>query len=239
MDVICHYTTRTRPCAYLPNMAARMEHEAVSMIAPSEYLALLEAGWRRFGRTLFRPTCSACSECRSLRVDVQRFQPTRSMKRVHQKNQGKIDLTIVEAQGAPKPEVLDLYNRYHREQHRLRAWEDHDEDPPEVFQEAFLENPLPTEQWEYRLEGRLVGVGYVDVLPEALSAIYFVYDHESLDRSPGTWNILRLLERAKDQRCRHVYLGYFVEECRSLSYKQRFRPNEIFRPDGAWHPFRS
>ena len=45
-------------------------------LSPRRYEGLLERGWRRFGRTLFRPTCRRCSECRSIRIDLRNFQPT-------------------------------------------------------------------------------------------------------------------------------------------------------------------
>ena len=30
----------------------------------------------------------------------------------------------------------------------------------------------------------------------------------------------------------HLYLGYFVEGCRSLEYKARFKPNLVLHADG-------
>ena len=216
-----------------------MEYEIVRSIQPEEYLERLQNGWRRFGRTLFRTRCSSCSECKSLRVRVPDFRPDRSMKRVRARNQETIALEIREAEGFPDPEVLDLYDRYHQEQTRIRGWPSHEEDCEHEFRDSFLENPVPTEEWRYREvdSGRLIGVGYVDVLPGATSAIYFFYDHGAIDRSPGTWNILSLLNRAAKQGLDHVYLGYFVSGCRSLSYKERFRPNEILHADGRWLPF--
>jgi arginine-tRNA-protein transferase len=216
-----------------------MEYEVVRSMEPPEYLDRLRAGWRRFGRTLFRPRCRSCSECRSLRVEVASFRPDRGMRRVQSRNLGTVELTIRDAVGLPDPEVLDLYDRYHQEQSRRRGWPSHEPDAPDEFQESFLDNPFPTEEWQYRLSGRLIGVGYVDALPGASSAIYFFYDHGELGRSPGTWNILRLISRAAEQGLGHVYLGYFVEGCRSLSYKMRFAPNEILGMDGEWLPSRA
>ena len=83
----------------------------------------------------------------------------------------------------------------------------------------------------------MVGVGYVDVLPEGMSAIYFYYDPVERDRSLGTFNVLSVLRAAADRGLPHVYLGYYVEGCRSLEYKGRFRPNEVLGPDGEWETF--
>jgi len=36
-----------------------------------------------------------------------------------------------------------------------------------------------------------------------------------------------MIQIAKQRKLAHVYLGYYVDQCRSLEYKARFRPNEI------------
>ena len=63
---------------------------------------------------------------------------------------------------------------------------------------------------------RLVGVGYVDALPQGLSAIYFFYEPDERGRSLGTYNVLRILAGAATRQLPHVYLGYYVAGCRSL-----------------------
>jgi arginine-tRNA-protein transferase len=82
-------------------------------------------------------------------------------------------------------------------------------------------------------------VGYVDVVPEGLSAIYFFYDPDERERSLGTYNVIAILREAAARKIPYVYLGYYVEGCRSLEYKARFRPNEVIHPDGRWRLFRS
>ena len=78
----------------------------------------------------------------------------------------------------------------------------------------------------------------MDDLPTGLSAIYFFYDPAERQRSPGTWNVLSLLDHAARRRPSHVYLGYYVAGCRSMEYKARFVPNQVLEADGAWHDFR-
>jgi leucyl-tRNA---protein transferase len=135
-------------------------------------------------------------------------------------------------------EKLALYDRFHEFQADDKGWPDHGPKEPADYAESFVDNPFPTEEWSYYLDGRLIGVGYVDVLPRAMSAIYFFYDPDERRRSLGTFNVLRVIERAAVRGVPHVYLGYYVEGCRSLEYKDRFRPNEVLTPDGKWVPFR-
>jgi len=97
-------------------------------------------------------------------------------------------------------------------------------------------NPFPTEEWSYWVDSKLVGVGYVDALPEGLSAIYYFHEPAEHSRSLGTFNVLKIIEAARQRGLPHVYLGYYVEGCRSLQYKARFRPNEIIL-NGRWTPF--
>jgi arginyl-tRNA--protein-N-Asp/Glu arginylyltransferase len=218
-------------CEYLPGRVSQHYYEVVSEMTRDEYLSRMKQGWRRFGYSLFRPMCPACRMCQSLRVPVETFRPDRSQRRAWKAND--CDVRIAIAPPARSAEKIALYAEFHRYQHVAKGWP-----APEGGQlESFVENPFATEEWCYYLGDRLVGVGYVDVLRDGLSAIYFYYDPEERDRSLGTFNVLSVLEAARVLQLPHVYLGYYVEGCRSLEYKARFRPNEVLGADGTWRPF--
>ena len=89
------------------------------------------------------------------------------------------------------------------------------------------------------MNGRLVGIGYVDALSEGLSAIYFFYDPDERHRSLGTFNVLTILDHARRLGIPYLYLGYFVEGCQSLEYKANFKPNQVIGPEGMWRDFRT
>ena len=219
------------PCEYLPHKTARLEYEQVERMTAAEYLERMETGWRRFGHLLFRPACRSCRMCQSLRVPVAEFRPRRTQRRVWNGNVAAVRVAI----GPPSttPAKRDLYRRFHEYQHAAKGWTLPESDGLQIF----VDNPFPTEEWCFHVDGRLVAVGYVDVLPEGLSAIYFFYDPAERDRSLGTYNVLAIIDAARQRRLPWVYLGYYVEGCRSVEYKARFRPNEVLRPDGAWTPF--
>jgi arginine-tRNA-protein transferase len=213
-----------------------MEYEQFARISAEEYAARMLGGWRRFGRSLFRPRCTACNACRPIRVDVRRFSPNRSQRRTRAKNERDVALTI----GPPRLERdgLELYHRFHAYQAAAKGWPSHEGHDARSFAESFLDNPFPTEQWRYTLDGRLIGLGFVDVLPPiGLSAIYFVHEPAERSRSLGTWNILRLIEETARRKLPHLYLGYYVAECRSMAYKAAFRPSEVRHANGDWRPF--
>src|SRR5688500_12980874 len=78
----------------LPEQLWQLEYEYVGALSAAEYMERMRAGWRRFGGTLFRPRCSACQACQSLRVVVEKFRPNRSQRRTRQANQGVLELRI-------------------------------------------------------------------------------------------------------------------------------------------------
>jgi arginine-tRNA-protein transferase len=234
MNSLARWLAPEHACGYLPDRLARLEYERVTVLDPAGYGSRLLQGWRRFGRALFRPRCRACTECRALRVDVDRFRPNRSQRRACRANERSIRLKI----GKPRcmADTLALYERYHRSQASLKGWPEIDIDEQE-YRDAFVDNPFRTEEWRFELDGELVGVGYVDDLPIALSAIYFFHAPEHRHRSLGTWNILRLISAARDRGLPHLYLGYYVASCPSLAYKARFAPNQVLGLDGNWRDF--
>jgi leucyl-tRNA---protein transferase len=237
METLAHYITPPSPCGYLPEQNWRLEYEHVVTLSPQEYMQRLLQGWRRFGTSLFRPRCQSCTACQSLRVLVERFRPDRSQRRCRRANEEDIELRI----GPPSVtrSKLALYDRYHAFQAGTKGWPAHPAKDAYAYASSFVDNPFPTEEWCYYLADRLVGVGYVDDLPGGLSAIYFFYDPDERARALGTWNVLRILEQAASRGIPHVYLGYYVADCPSMTYKSCFTPNQILGLDGQWHDFRT
>lgn len=236
METLYQFVSPPSSCGYLPDQLWSLEYEMVAELTPAEYQARLEAGWRRFGTMLFHPRCPSCTACQSLRVLVDRFRPNRSQQRAIKSNIHEVESVIAAPSVSRKK--LDLYDRYHAFQSLNKGWTEHAAKDAESFCSSFVNNPFPTEEWSYYVAGKLIGVGYVDLLPASMSAIYFFYDPEVRERSLGTWNVLTLLAEARARRLPHLYLGYYVADCPSLAYKARFAPNEVLGADGRWHRFR-
>ncbi len=247
MESLFRYVAEPSPCGYLPEQVWSLEYEYVSAMSPAEYLQRMIEGWRRFGNMLFRPACAGCRACRAVRVRADAFHPDRSQRRMRKANSGVIELRIGE------PEVTDaklqLYDRYHAYQTETKGWPEHPPKEAGSYADSFVIHPFDVEEWCYYLDDRLVGVGYVDYLPdkpagmtrqsaEGLSGIYFFYDPDERQRSLGTWNVLCMIEEARRRGLPYVYLGYYVAGCRSMEYKPRFVPNEVRGEDGVWRAFR-
>lgn len=89
---------------------------------------------------------------------------------------------------------------------------------------------------------RLVGLGLVDAVPDALSAVTFFWDPERAPSSLGVAHVVMLVEQAAASGLHAVYLGYRVSECASLAYKARYVPHELLegrpadRDAPVWRP---
>lgn len=236
MQTLFTFATPPSRCGYLPDRVWSLRYDIVGTLTAAEYGDRLRAGWRRFGHSLFRPACPSCTACQSIRVVVDRFRPSRTQARVLKKNAGEVRLTVTTP--SVSPEKLDLYDRFHAFQAGFKDWPDRDPETAEDYADSFLDNPFPTEEWQYHVDDRLVGVGYVDAVSDGLSAIYFYHDPDFRERSLGVWNVLGVIRAAADRRLPYVYLGFHVAGCRSLEYKAAYQPNEVLDTStGQWVPF--
>jgi arginine-tRNA-protein transferase len=69
-------------------------------------------------------------------------------------------------------------------------------------------------------------VALTDMLADGLSMVYSFYDPALAERSLGTFLILDHLRRAHRLALPHLYLGYWVDGSRKMTYKARFLPQE-------------
>lgn len=220
-------------------MTAKTDYRLIETCPADAYQEMLQRGWRRFGCTFFRPICAGCRECRSLRIDPDRFVPSRSMRRTWRKNQ---DLRVLLQPASLSAAHLDLYGRYHEDMAKRRSWTEKPISPGSYFQ-TFVEGKSTFGFELLYLQGeRLLGVALVDLLPDSLSAVYCYYAPEERSRGIGVFSVLMQIELARRRGISHVYLGYWIEDNASMRYKSRYRPHEILvgRPgleeEPEWRP---
>lgn len=83
----------------------------------------------------------------------------------------------------------------------------------------------------YRLDGKLVAVGVLDLLPEAVSAVYFMY-HESIHKhQPGKLGALREIALAMEGGYRYWWAGYYIHSCPKMRYKIDYHPQYVLDPE--------
>ncbi len=227
-----------RPCSYLPDRSASLDHRLMLQVSPADLEELLVRGWRRFGPAYFRAACAACSECVSLRIPVEGFTPRASQLRAARRcRRFRISLGVPEVDD----ERLALYRAWHAGREAARDWP-----PSELDRETYgLQFCFPHpagRELTFRDGDELVAVGLCDVTPHALSLIYFFYHPDIAHLSPGVANVVTSVEKARELGLSHVYLGYRVLGCPSMRYKAGFGPHELLEgrpgPDEAprWVP---
>ncbi|KAK8025134.1 arginine-tRNA-protein transferase [Apiospora arundinis] len=83
----------------------------------------------------------------------------------------------------------------------------------------------------YRLDGKLVAIGVLDLLPDCVSAVYFLY-HESIHKwQPGKLGALREIALATENGYRWWYPGYYIHTCPKMKYKMDYTPQFLLDPD--------
>ncbi|CAK7566473.1 MAG: Arginyl-tRNA--protein transferase 1 [Sporothrix epigloea] len=83
----------------------------------------------------------------------------------------------------------------------------------------------------YRLDGRLVAIGVLDLLPDCVSSVYFFY-HESIHTySPGKVSAMREIALAREFGYRWWYSGYYIHGCPKMRYKLDFSPQYVLDPE--------
>ncbi|KAH0907862.1 hypothetical protein HID58_039689 [Brassica napus] len=96
---------------------------------------------------------------------------------------------------------------------------------------------------QYRVDGRLVAVGVVDILPKCLSSVYLFWDPDYAFLSLGKYSAIQEINWVRENQARcpsleYYYLGYYIHSCSKMRYKAAYRPSELLCPlRFKWVPF--
>lgn len=236
------YLTAEAPCPYLPG---RRERKVFTHLldpdAGTINSMLTTAGFRRSQTIAYKPACDGCSACVSVRIPVDRFEETRSLRRILRRN---ADLERRAVEPIATADQYALLRRYLDTRHTSGGMNDMDEDDYAAMVEETTVDTFVCEYWAPPIledgiplsRPRLAGAAITDVIEDGLSMVYSFFDPADRARSLGTFMILDHLARARALGKPYVYLGYWIEGCRKMSYKARFRPLEALTMDG-WAPF--
>ena len=221
------------PCAYFGDgRVSSIEYLFADEESADRYHEFLADGYRRLGSMFYRNACKGCLSCKPLRLETERFRPSRSQKRTLKKNQ---DIRLeIQSPAFISDEKIDLYRRYLDSKHSGKG----DKEPRDY--ETVLSNIhygyAHTIEMDYYDADRLIGVGIVDEAEDSLSSNYFYYDTDYLCRRPGVFSILKEILLARVMGKKYYYLGFYIEETAKMSYKKLFQPNQIHEKCG-WREF--
>jgi arginyl-tRNA--protein-N-Asp/Glu arginylyltransferase len=220
------------PCSYLPGRTARLPYRhPVVKLPPALFDQRLAEGDRRSGVFLYRTQCPHCRACQPIRLDIAKFRPDATQRRMQRRGDElltvNIGLPIVDAQH------VRLFN-LHRDSRGLS----HGDAPldEQSYADFLTETCCDTLELSYWHAGQLVAVAIADAGRDAISAVYCYYDPAFRLLSLGTYSVLRQIALCRDTNRRYLYLGFYIAESSHMSYKSRFRPNERLI-EGKWQKF--
>ena len=213
--------TQSFPCNYLPNQHERLLIATDERLQNGEHYGwLMTQGFRRSGDQIYRPHCELCSACKSLRVLVKEFCLSKSQKRNIKKNKQFIIKTVHEK----KENYYALYERYINTLHKDGAMFPATVEQYKSFINCNVTEQLYLEIWH---DNELISVAVTDMLKDALSAVYTFYHPEYSSYGLGVFSILSQLSLAKEMGKEYVYLGYQIDDCKKMNYKNRYYPHQV------------
>ena len=215
--------TEQHPCSYLDkrNSQSAFVHPSFSLNT-AIYSQLIEQGFRRSGNEVYAPHCPTCSECIATRLLVNSFIPNRNQKRCIKKNQ---QTTVIVKPAKFEQAHYDMYLRYQKHKHEDGGMADSSEDDYINFLASSWCNTLFV---EFSINKELAAVAIVDLLDSALSAVYTFFEPKFSQYSLGTYAVLWQQKHAKELELKYVYTGFWIENCRKMSYKIQFQPMQGF-----------
>ena len=221
------YQSTPYSCSYLPNKTAH--HYATyphQLLDKDVHSLLINMGFRRSGKGIYKPNCLSCDQCMSIRVPVNQFTASKSQLRILSKN---ADLKIHIIDSPQYEDYFALYQRYIKYRHDNNENMSNVED---TFNNFFFSDWSETFLIEYRLpSGKLICVAICDPVKNGWSAVYTFFDTEYSQRSLGTFSILKQIEMVQSETLDYLYLGYWIQDSQKMNYKTNFTPCEKYMND--------
>lgn len=230
MSKLDHLTlgvTQENTCSYLPD-----ELERLLVVYPNNQLTseiygqLMERGFRRGGNDAYRPHCQFCRACQSIRIPIDEFIASKSQKRVLSKTNQITSRWVTQ----PTQDYFKLYSDYITMRHSKGSMFPPERSALETFTHC---NWLGIGFIESYHQETLISVAVTDILDDGLSAVYTFFKPELSHLSLGKFNILRQIEQSKILGKKYLYLGFQIDACSAMNYKDQYLPNERYI-DNRW-----
>jgi arginine-tRNA-protein transferase len=89
----------------------------------------------------------------------------------------------------------------------------------------------------YRLNGTLIAVGVVDLLPLGLSSVYVFYDNDYKQLELGKYTALKEIEFCHQHGFPYYFMGFYIHTCEKMKYKGEYKPADLLCPTTLqWYP---
>uniref|UniRef100_A0A8C5WLY6 Arginyl-tRNA--protein transferase 1 n=1 Tax=Leptobrachium leishanense TaxID=445787 RepID=A0A8C5WLY6_9ANUR len=144
-----------------------------------------------------------------------------------------------------------LYAKYQMSVHKDAP----DECGPDEFTKFLCDSPLQLEtlphgpscgygsfHQQYWLDGKIIAVGVIDILPSCVSSVYLYYDPDYSFLSLGVYSALREITFTRELykqavELRYYYMGFYIHSCPKMRYKGQYKPSFLMCPETyIWTP---
>ncbi|KAJ8698178.1 Arginyl-tRNA--protein transferase 1 [Pleurotus ostreatus] len=95
----------------------------------------------------------------------------------------------------------------------------------------------------YKLDGELIAMAVLDILPSCVSSVYFMYDKKWERFSLGKLSAFREtslayeIHRAGVSQMSYLYMGFYIHSCPKMRYKGEYSPSFLADPETyEWYP---
>ncbi|MCP5102320.1 MAG: arginyltransferase [bacterium] len=212
-------------CPYIEGQPSIHENILVVELTNQDMEQLLNIGFRHFGEIFFKPLCAHCRSCISIRIPVQKFTPSKSVKRLFNRNK---HFHVTLEKPIPTKETFQLYNSH------KKRFKKHQSESYQIYVKSFFYPFSFNRMLCIRDGSHLIAVSHLDVTPHAMSAVYCYFDEKYKKFSPGKLAVFHEIELAKQLGIRWLYLGYHIPQNRHTYYKIQFKPNQFLSKDNRW-----
>ncbi|XP_043568630.1 arginyl-tRNA--protein transferase 1 isoform X7 [Chiloscyllium plagiosum] len=95
---------------------------------------------------------------------------------------------------------------------------------------------------QYWLDGKIIAVGVIDILPHCISSVYLYYDPDYAFLSLGVYSAFREIAFTTQLQktapsIRYYYMGFYIHSCPKMKYKGQYHPSDLLCPETyAWVP---
>jgi len=228
---LAFFASTAHDCAYLDRQSAvTVFADPEAPMNVSIYSALAEIGFRRSGSHVYTPHCPTCQACVPTRLPVASFRPNRNQRRTLNR---AADFSIDIGEAVFNDEAFALYKKYISHRHAGGGMDNPD---PEKYLEFLSCHWSHTEFVQFRWQDQLIAVAVQDVLTRGLSSVYTFFDPDFSAVSPGRYALLWQIAETRRRNLPWLFLGYWINNCQKMLYKQEYRPIELFL-EGSWQRY--
>ncbi len=163
----------------------------------------------------------------------------------------KLEIKLIQS-SPPSAEFKATFTTSHKlfRKYQMTVHQEKEEDCTEKSFRRFLcDSPLVPEagpsEWlcgygsyhqHYLIDGKLIAVGVVDILPAGISSVYVFYDVDYNFLSLGVYSALREIAMTRslythNPDFKYYCMGYYVHSCQKMRYKGQYMPSFLLCPE--------